>query len=229
MWSAISSGVDDRAYVTFFKKTLMHYKRLTLPDLPALQQIGRLTYEPYYQHVWHPGGVEWYIDHCFNTERLTEEMNDPHCEYYIASTNEGAWVGLLKFIIGKPVPDATAPDPLYVIEATHIDNTAHIGAASDAPKTPGKMAKNLPLSLEKVYLMPEFYKKGMGQVLIQFALERARQIGSPCVWLNVLKTGPVRAYKKIGFSIVGEQRIPFELIKEEERVMWVMVKNIGNL
>lgn len=190
----------------------MLYKRLGHADLSALQQIGRLTYEPYYQHVWHPGGVEWYIHHCFNTERLTAELNDPHCEYYIAMTDTEEWVGLLKLVPYKPVPNENAPDPLYV-PAQKVENTEKIA----------QPLQNLPLSLEKIYLMPNFFQKGMGQVLMQFSLERAWQLGCPAVWLNVLKTGPVSVYEKTGFSIVGTQRIPFDLIKDEYREMWVMV------
>lgn len=79
------------------------------------------------------------------------------------------------------------------------------------------------LYLEKIYLMPASFRKGAGQVLIGYALERARRLGREAVWLEVMKTGPVPAYERSGFQNIGTTHFGHELLKEEERDGWVML------
>lgn len=79
------------------------------------------------------------------------------------------------------------------------------------------------LYLEKIYLMPAFYGKGAGQHLISFAKGRALELGREAVWLAVMKSGPVWAYERAGFQVIGETSWDFPLLKEEEREGWVML------
>jgi GNAT superfamily N-acetyltransferase len=83
---------------------------------------------------------------------------------------------------------------------------------------------NKALYLEKIYLMPAFFKTGAGQRLIEWTLEQARTSGFEAVWLQVMRTGPVRAYEKAGFEITGATRFEFDLLRAEERDGWVMLK-----
>lgn len=83
------------------------------------------------------------------------------------------------------------------------------------------------LYLEKIYLLPAFFGKGAGQVLISHVLDRAGALGRQAVWLMVLKNGPVRAYESAGFRIAGEVSWEFELLKPVERGGWVMVREVG--
>ncbi|HRI61403.1 MAG TPA: GNAT family N-acetyltransferase, partial [Saprospiraceae bacterium] len=79
------------------------------------------------------------------------------------------------------------------------------------------------LYLEKIYLMPVFFGKGAGQKLMDWVVKKARQLGRKAVWLQVMKTGPVRAYERAGFENIGATRFEYDLLKEEERDGWVMV------
>jgi len=79
------------------------------------------------------------------------------------------------------------------------------------------------LYLEKVYLMPAYFGKGVGQHLIRFAKQRALDLNQAAVWLMVMKNGPIQVYERAGYKIVGEVHWDFERMKEAERGGWVMV------
>ena len=180
--------------------TYMTLRRLHLPDLPLLQTIGRATYEPYYTHLWHEGGVEWYLHRCFNAETLTRELQDPNIEYYLAEPETGRIAGLLKLVY-------------------HAAPPATIATGGDAPDVFQDA-----LYLEKIYLMPEFFGKGVGQVLLSMIVQKAQDLGRKALWLQVMHSGPVTAYEKAGFKKVGESRFEFDLLRMEERGAWVMLK-----
>ncbi len=166
------------------------YRQLFLPDLSLTQKLGRDTYEPYYPHIWKPGGLDWYMEHCFGTETLTSDLADPNIEFWVAKDEKEQTLGFLKFILQKPVLDQPVKNALY---------------------------------LEKIYLMPAFFGKGVGQQLMAFVKERAVQLGRAAVWLMVMKNGPVWAYERAGFQTIGEVHWDFDLLKEEERGGWVML------
>ncbi len=88
------------------------------------------------------------------------------------------------------------------------------GGASDA------------LFLEKIYLMPDFFGKGIGQLFLEMVQQKAEQLRRKALWLNVMATGPVAAYEKAGFEIVGKTRFEYELLKPEERNGLVLFKKI---
>lgn len=83
------------------------------------------------------------------------------------------------------------------------------------------------LYLEKIYLMPGFFGQGAGRRLIEYVFEKAARLGREAVWLMVLKNGPVHAYERAGFRIVGEVSWEYELLREEERGGWVMIKMLS--
>lgn len=174
----------------------MHIRKLTPPDLPLLQYAGRATYEPYYPHLWKPGGLDWYMERCFGTAALQRDFADPNIEYRLAfaAADEKQIIGLLKLVLEKPAPGGLCDNALY---------------------------------LEKIYLMPAFFGKGIGQILLEYVLDRARALGRDAVWLQVMKSGPQQVYERAGFHTVGEAPIDFELMKEEERGLWVMMRTIN--
>lgn len=174
---------------------MFRYHPLGLTDWNLIQKIGRATYEPYYPHIWKPGGLDWYMEYCFGREQLQEELQDPNIQYWLAEEESGAPVGFLKIVLQKPSPDFSPQHP-------PVENA---------------------LYLEKIYLMPDFFGKGAGQYLIQFVKDIALQWGRQLVWLQVMEHGPIQAYARAGFKMVGAVRWEFEFLKEEERGGWVMV------
>lgn len=175
---------------------LITMRRLFLSDLSFLQTLGRATYEPYYQHLWFEGGVEWYLHRCFNTGILQQELQNDRIEYYAAETETGRLVGMLKWVHGQLPPPSVAPQPIF----------------------------EQALYLEKIYLMPEFFGKGVGQILLEMVAEKAREMGKEALWLQVMHSGPLQAYEKAGFMKVGESRFEFDLLRPSERGAWVMLK-----
>jgi len=172
---------------------MFRYQKLGLEDIPLMQQVGRATYEPYYQHIWEPGGLDWYMEKCFGTEILHKELVDPNVEYLIFRAEEGRIVGFLKLILEKSIPNS------------HISNA---------------------LYLEKIYLMPEFYGKGNGQILMEYVVEKAAILGSEAVWLVCMEHGPVWSYERAGFKTTGTVSWNFEHLKDTQRVGLVMVRSL---
>jgi ribosomal protein S18 acetylase RimI-like enzyme len=166
------------------------YRQLFLQDLALTQKVGRETYEPYYPHIWKPGGLDWYMERCFGAEILESELTDPDLEYWLAEDEDAQTIGFLKLILQKQVPNYPLANALY---------------------------------LEKIYLMPAFFGKGYGQHLMEFARQRATNLGREAIWLMVMKNGPVWTYERAGFHTVGEVHWDFELLQEAERGGWVMI------
>lgn len=181
-----------------------HYRQLLLPELPLIQQVGRASYEPYYPHLWKPGGVDWYMQRCFGENTLRNELADPNLEYWLAQDEAGQSVGFLKLVLQKELPPEVQLLPGFSRES---------------------LSENA-FYLEKVYLLPEYFGKGAGQDLIRFAKTRASTLGRDTIWLIVMKTGPVWVYEKAGFQTVGEISLDFELLREAERGAWAMFQNL---
>jgi diamine N-acetyltransferase len=82
------------------------------------------------------------------------------------------------------------------------------------------------LYLEKIYFVKEWTGKGAGRELIEYALERAKELGRDCVWLTVMDTSdkPMAAYERAGFVFHSKTSHDFELIKESLRGAIIMKK-----
>jgi len=91
-----------------------HFQKLSIDDLELLQQIGRDSYEPYYSHVWHPGGLEWYMEHCFGTQTLQRDFADPNIAYWIVTDQQAQALGFLKLVLQKELPEAGIENALYL-------------------------------------------------------------------------------------------------------------------
>lgn len=63
--------------------------------------------------------------------------------------------------------------------------------------------------LHKLYLLPSSQGKGQGKLLLEAVVEKAKESLSLNISLNVNKFNPAIAfYKKVGFEIVGEEKLP---------------------
>jgi GNAT superfamily N-acetyltransferase len=62
--------------------------------------------------------------------------------------------------------------------------------------------------IHKLYLLPEYKGKGIGQELMKYVLEKAINVGDETLFLNVNKYNKaVDFYKKSGFTITSEEVI----------------------
>ena len=61
------------------------------------------------------------------------------------------------------------------------------------------------LEIERIYVLPEFYRQGVGQALLEEAIRIARSEGMHYLWLGVWEHNPRAAqfYSKNGFVVFG--------------------------
>lgn len=105
----------------------MEVRKVGLTDLKALQIIGERTYTPHYTHLWKPGGVEWYMQHCFSDAVLEKEIAGENIEYYIISIG-GEDIGILKLVLQKPIPNSEIENALYLEKIYFIKEWTGKGA-----------------------------------------------------------------------------------------------------
>ncbi len=98
----------------------MKIRKVGLPDLQELRDIGIKSYIPHYAHMWNVGGLEWYLDRCFSDEFLQNELVDANVEYYIISIAEKN-IGILKLVRYKPLPDSDIVNALYLEKLYFIE------------------------------------------------------------------------------------------------------------
>lgn len=81
------------------------------------------------------------------------------------------------------------------------------------------------IEIERIYVKKEFQAKGFGYILLNKAVEYAKEMDKAYVWLGVWEKNDkaLKFYKKNGFYKVAEH--PF-YIGEEKQTDYVMRKNI---
>lgn len=119
------------------------------------------------------------------------------------------------------------PDVAYwLAEDEGHETVGFLKLVSQKSPPPGIALPEKSLYLEKIYLMPAYFGKGIGQHLIQFVKNQAVRADYHAIWLMVMKNGPVKAYEKAGFRHIGEVYWDFAALKEQERGGRVMLCNI---
>lgn len=85
------------------------------------------------------------------------------------------------------------------------------------------------LLLDKIYLLKEYSGKGMGTKILNFAQLRAKELDKKILWLDTMQKGPALAfYLKNGFEIHSKTSVPFDNVIEEEKPMYVLIKNVDS-
>lgn len=83
------------------------------------------------------------------------------------------------------------------------------------------------LYVDKIYIQNEYSGKGIGKKAIQFVLLRAQEVGKKIVWLDTMQKGPaLNFYLKNGFEKHSENEVILPTIIEEEKHMYIMIKNL---
>lgn len=72
------------------------------------------------------------------------------------------------------------------------------------------------MEIERIYILPESFGKGVGQLLMDHAINFARSGHIRTIWLGVWEQNPraVRFYEKNGFTVFGEH--PYMMGKDEQ-------------
>lgn len=79
------------------------------------------------------------------------------------------------------------------------------------------------LEIERIYVLQEFQKLGLGKLLYDKALERAKELGKSKIWLGVWENNDnaLAFYKKIGFERIGQHSF---FMGDDEQIDYILVK-----
>ncbi|HCD18942.1 N-acetyltransferase [Macrococcoides caseolyticum subsp. caseolyticum] len=81
------------------------------------------------------------------------------------------------------------------------------------------------LEIERIYILKQFQKHGLGQSLYQHALQKARALSCEHIWLGVWEknTNAIDFYQKMGFMKVDQHAF---FMGDDEQIDIIMLKNI---
>ncbi len=81
------------------------------------------------------------------------------------------------------------------------------------------------LDIERIYFDTNLAGKGFGSILLNFGIEKAKNLGRKNVLLKVMNchTPAIRFYEKHGFKTIGNMFLDFETMKDEYRQLNTMV------
>lgn len=81
------------------------------------------------------------------------------------------------------------------------------------------------LDIERIYFDVNFAGKGLGSILLNFGIEKAKNLGRENVFLKVMncQTAAIKFYGKHGFTTIGNMFLDFETMKQEYRQLNTMV------
>ena len=87
------------------------------------------------------------------------------------------------------------------------------------------------MEVERIYLHKTAMGKGLGKKLLEFALEKARELKKEIIFLKAMDTSTevIEFYKKAGYTICGSLQLPlpeFSLMKEEYRGMVILQRTV---
>lgn len=82
------------------------------------------------------------------------------------------------------------------------------------------------LEVERIYLGANFKRRGFGSKMIQFAVDKAKQLNKSKIWLGVWKKNPtaINFYKSQGFVEVGNHVFKFG---DEEQIDIIFEKSLN--
>ncbi|HWB26195.1 MAG TPA: GNAT family N-acetyltransferase [Chitinophagaceae bacterium] len=100
-------------------------------DIQDVEQLHRLAvkaYKDHYVHLWHDS-CEWYMQKCFSTNQLAEEIQDANAKFFIVQINNRA-VGYIKINLDAPL--AEEPKALELERVYFVADASGKGIGSKA-------------------------------------------------------------------------------------------------
>lgn len=94
-------------------------------------------------------------------------------------------------------------------------------------KVIGEFDKTESLYIDKIYIQKEFARMGIGRKTIEFIIKNARQLSKKVIYLESMQKGPALLfYLANDFSIIDTTKVPFENVIEEEKPMYILLKEL---
>ncbi len=86
---------------------------------------------------------------------------------------------------------------------------------------PAAIAAKRPLQIDRLYIARQWTGQGLGALLMQFALDKAKEEGYDVVWLTVWEQNEraIRFYERYGFREMGE--LEFVLGQDVQRDLYM--------
>lgn len=90
-----------------------------------------------------------------------------------------------------------------------------------------KLNKSEALYLDKIYIQKEFTGLGIGRETLKFIETKARKLSKKAIFLGAMQNGlALSFYLANNFSIIDTSKVPFENVIEEEKPMYILLKEI---
>lgn len=135
------------------------------------------------------------------------------------------------FPVRHPVLRPGKPVESCIFDGDDLPSTIHLGVFNDE-RAVGVLSifemKTLLLDGEKQFqlrgmaVLPEYQKKGLGELLMQGAEDTIAAKGGKVIWFNAREVA-VGFYEKMGYAITGE---PFSI--GDIGIHYVMYRQLGN-
>ncbi|MEQ1746689.1 MAG: GNAT family N-acetyltransferase [Saprospiraceae bacterium] len=173
----------------------MNIKQITSADLPALRDLAEQTFRDAWQQMNEPEPFEAYCREHFTIKKLAAELAAPDSEFYFAVLDEQP-VAYLKLNLKRN------PHP-------------------DAPKD----WTGTPLQIERIYVRQDAQGQRIGERLLGFTENRARETGAVWVWLSAWQKSPrtIRFYEKNGYEIFGVETF---WVGDDPQPDWLLRKRV---
>lgn len=86
---------------------------------------------------------------------------------------------------------------------------------------PQGISNSKTIELERLYTLPEYFGKGVGEALMKACFDAAKQTGFEAVWLGVWEHNQraIAFYRKIGFHEVGDKIFQLGSDAQTDKVM----------
>ena len=98
------------------------------------------------------------------------------------------------------------------------------------PSAHAAIAAKRPAEISRIYVLAEWYGRGVAQDLMRAALAEAARDNCDCLWLGVWEHNPraMAFYRKFGLEVVGTHAFMLGLDRQRDLIMSVMLGDTGS-
>jgi ribosomal protein S18 acetylase RimI-like enzyme len=139
--------------------------------------------------------------------------------------DEGAWYAHKCFNISQLESEISDSNNLFFLA---ILDKNPVGFLKIRPENQLTNQIGNGFEIERIYLTNEATGRGVGQKLMEFAIEMAQNQNKNYVWLKAMDSSQnaIRFYEKLGFQVCGTSKLDFTQMKTEFLGMVAMRKMI---
>jgi ribosomal protein S18 acetylase RimI-like enzyme len=116
---------------------------------------------------------------------------------------------------------AEIADPLVAYFIAEIDGTTAGFAQLRAGGAPACISGALRIELARIYVLQEWFGRGVGEALMRASLDEAQRAGHQTIWLGVWEhnTRAIAFYERWGFAFAGTYEFKLGRDRQTDHVM----------